>query len=185
MMDRNTINSMTQHFLTQQWVPYPVEQVFAFFADPANLPRLMPPALGTTIDKSCIQPASAPPPSQAASRIPVHTAAGTGSEFLISFRPLPFLPFRVRWLARITEFEWNSHFKDEQVRGPFSVFRHHHGVCASMHHGQMGTLVTDEIEFALPFGLLGRLIAPLIRLQLRTSFAQRQKRLPHLLGCAK
>jgi hypothetical protein len=33
---------MTQHLETQQWVPYPVELVFAFFANPANLPHLMP-----------------------------------------------------------------------------------------------------------------------------------------------
>ena len=33
-----------------QWVPYPLEEVFLFFADPRNLPRIMPPATGTRIE---------------------------------------------------------------------------------------------------------------------------------------
>ena len=33
---------MRQRFHTAQWVDFPREQVFAFFADPANLPPLMP-----------------------------------------------------------------------------------------------------------------------------------------------
>jgi hypothetical protein len=28
----------------EQWVPFPLERVFLFFADPRNLPRLMPPS---------------------------------------------------------------------------------------------------------------------------------------------
>lgn len=43
-------------------------------------------------------------------------------------------------------------------------------------------LVTDKIDYALPFGLLGRLASPLVRRQLQRSFAQRQKRLPQMLA---
>ncbi|MDR5727419.1 MAG: SRPBCC family protein, partial [Terriglobia bacterium] len=156
--------------------------VFAFFADPHNLPRLMPPELKTRIDKASFKPAPAPPGSSSQFDFPCDRAAGLGSEMLISFCPVPFLPLRVRWLARITGFEWNGHFKDEQVRGPFAVFRHRHGTRAESRNGCAGTLVTDEIEFALPFGPLGRLVAPLVRLQLQSSFAKRQRRLPQMLA---
>lgn len=179
--NRNTINTMTQRFSAQQWIPCPVEQVFAFFADPFNLPRLMPEMLKTRIDEARLQPAPVPPGPHKKSCLPVHRAAGIGSELWISFRPVPFLPFRVRWLAQITEFEWNSHFKDEQARGPFSFFRHRHGTRAEIHEGQPGTLVTDEIDFELPFGLLGRLLAPMVCLQMQSAFAQRKKRLLQLL----
>ena len=33
---------MRHRFQTEQWLPYPKEQLFAFFADSANLPPLMP-----------------------------------------------------------------------------------------------------------------------------------------------
>ncbi|MDE3187643.1 MAG: hypothetical protein KGM96_09000 [Acidobacteriota bacterium] len=45
--------------------------------------------------------------------------------------------------------------------------------------------MSDEIDYALPFGLLGRLVSSLARLQLQRSFAQRQKRLPEMLAAAQ
>ena len=33
---------MRHSLQTEQWLPYPRERVFAFFADPGNLPPLMP-----------------------------------------------------------------------------------------------------------------------------------------------
>lgn len=48
-----------------------------------------------------------------------------------------------------------------------------------------GTLVADDIGYVLPFGLLGRLISPLVRFPLQRSFAQRQKRLPQMLAAAQ
>jgi len=167
-------------FETRQWVPYPVEFVFAFFADPRNLPRLMSEALGTRIEELRLMP----PQTEAVGTqlLADRVASGKGSEIWISFRPAPFLPVRLHWLARITEFDWNNHFKDEQVRGPFSTFRHRHGTLPETRDGQAGTLVTDEIDYALPFGPLDRLVIPLVQRQLRRSFAQRQKRLPQMLA---
>jgi len=60
-------------------------------------------------------------------------------------------------MTRITEFAWNSHFLDEQLRGPFATFHHRHGIQAEYRDGIEGTLVTDEIEYALPYGFIGRL----------------------------
>lgn len=167
-------------FEARQWVPFPVELVFAFFADPRNLPRLMPPALGTRVEELRLMPAQTE--AAGAKLFADSTASGEGSEIRISFRPVPFLPLRMSWLARITEFEWNSHFKDEQVRGPFATFRHRHGTLPESRNGKAGTLVTDEIDYALPFGLLGRLVSPLVEHQLQRSFAQRQERLPQMLA---
>jgi ligand-binding SRPBCC domain-containing protein len=87
-------------------------------------------------------------------------------------------------MTRITEFVWNSHFCDEQVRGPFSEFRHRHGIQAEARDGQEGTLVSDEIEYALPYGFIGRLGGTMVRRKLTQSFAHRQKRLPEILAAA-
>jgi ligand-binding SRPBCC domain-containing protein len=175
---------MAQSFETRQWVPFPVELVFAFFANPTNLPHLMPANLETRIEDARIQ---APPPR------PVHPdparrfqsiAAGKGSEILISFFPIPWIPRRVSWMARITEFAWNSHFCDEQIRGPFTNFRHRHGIEAEVQDGIEGTLVSDSIEYDLPFGVFGRIAGSFVRRNLAQSFAYRQKRLPEILAAA-
>jgi hypothetical protein len=108
-----------------------------------------------------------------------------GSEILISFYPIPWVPRRVSWLACITQFEWNSHFCDAQVRGPFTVFQHRHGIEKEIRDGQEGTLVSDAVEFELPYGVLGRIAGAMVRSQLARSFAYRQKRLPEILAAAE
>jgi ligand-binding SRPBCC domain-containing protein len=176
---------MAQRFETSQWVPFPVELVFAFFANPTNLPHLMPPKLNTKIEDARLEP---PPPRPEAGdqvRRSRSLAAGEGSEILISFLPIPWIPRRVSWMARITEFAWNNHFCDEQTRGPFDSFRHCHGVQTEMREGVEGTLVTDTIEYAMPFGVLGRAAGVFIRRNLASSFAYRQKRLPEILAAAE
>jgi ligand-binding SRPBCC domain-containing protein len=173
---------MTQLFETSDWVSFPVELVFAFFANSTNLPHLMPAKLETRIEEARLQP---PPPR------PVHpdparrfnnAAAGAGSEILISFFPIPWVPLRVSWMARITEFVWNSHFCDEQVRGPFKRFHHRHGIEPEVRDGVEGTRVSDKVEFELPYGVLGRMGGVFVRRNLEKSFAYRQKRLPEILA---
>ena len=173
---------MVQRFETDQWVPFPVELVFAFFANPSNLPHLVPAKQKARIEDLRLQPPPPRPVSADPARRFRSIAAGEGSEILISFRPLRWLPPRVSWLARIVEFEWNSHFADVQVRGPFQEFRHRHGVRAEVRDGVEGTVVSDNIEFAVPGGALGRLGEGLVRAQMAKGFAYRQSRLPEILA---
>ncbi|MDP9039352.1 MAG: cyclase, partial [Acidobacteriota bacterium] len=98
---------MRHSYHTEQWLARPIDQVFAFFADPANLPRLMRPWQMARIDTSSIVP-----PPEAAPGTPI---ASTGSRLTLSFRPIKRLPFRMRWQAEISEFVWNGHFCDRQL----------------------------------------------------------------------
>jgi ligand-binding SRPBCC domain-containing protein len=175
---------MTQRFETRQWVPFPVELVFAFFANPSNLPHLMPPRQEVRIEDARLQPPPARPMAADPARRFRSLAAGVGSEILISFRPISWLPQRVSWLTRITEFVWNSHFCDEQIRGPFASFHHLHQIEAETWDGTEGTLVRDEIEFALPQDALGWMAGPQVLRQMERGFAYRQKRLPEVLAAA-
>ena len=175
---------MLHHFETSQWVPFPVELVFAFFANPSNLPHLSPPAMATRIDDIRIQSPPERPLAEDPARRFHSVAAGAGTGLNISFQPFAWIPRRVSWLATITEFEWNSHFCDEQVRGPFQRFRHRHGIQAETRDWTEGTLVSDEIEYALPFGWIGSLGGLLVQRSLARSFAYRQKRLPEILAAA-
>lgn len=172
---------MTERFSTRQWVPFPVELVFAFFANPANLPLLVPVRMRARIESVHFRAPPARPPFAEAKQCYLSIAAGEGSEIRITFCPIPGVPWRIGWIARITEFLWNSHFCDEQIDGPFAVFRHRHEIQAKSKDAIEGTTVSDEIEFALPLGPLGKAAAPFVRHQLKRAFAYRQALLPQRL----
>src|SRR4051794_30291626 len=115
---------MTHTFRTVQWVPFPVGEVFAFFANPGNLPPLMP-----AWQKARIEEMNLIPPPQREQNGANTPAAGAGSQMTISFRAIPLLPVRLLWDAEIVDFEWNCTFADEQrSRGPFRYWLHRHTV---------------------------------------------------------
>lgn len=161
----------------EQWVPVPIEKVFEFFSDPDNLPRLMPAASATRLSALNRAPA---PPSPTGTSAP--KAAGVGTTIVTTFRVFPRLPFRSKWIARITEFEWNHHFADVQDRGPFKNWHHRHEFSTEVRSGTNGTTVRDQIEYEVGFGPLGQLVDSLfVRRQMSRTFAERQSKLPQLL----
>ncbi len=163
----------------QQWVPYPPVPVFDFFANPANLPPLMPDWQQARIDRTKLVAPPAPPSARGAS---TSVAAGAGTRMTISFRPVPLLPVRMSWDAFIVEFAWDDHFCDEQLSGPFGYWRHCHRVTAEERGGVAGTRVTDHVVYAFPFGVLGDLAWAFGgALQVRSLFRYRQKQLLKLL----
>jgi len=165
----------------EQWVPAPIEKVFLFFANPGNLPRIMPPQSGTEL----VQLKLVPPPGIPEERATITDRAplaGAGSEIVTSFRVLPFLPLRVQWIAVITEFEWNHHFADVQKKGPFKSFHHRHELTPETRDDVKGTVVRDAIEYDLGFGWLGGLAQKLfVCRHLERTFQHRQKTLEKLL----
>ena len=162
----------------EQWVPFPLERVFAFFSNPENLPRIMPAASATRL----IALKRVPPPEVSAG-VSTEKAAGVGSSIFTSFHVFTFLPIRRRWVARITEFAWNRYFADVQDEGPFKRWHHRHEFASAVRDGRGGTLVRDVIEYEVGFGLAGTLANALfVRRQMENTFAQRQHLLPHLLA---
>jgi ligand-binding SRPBCC domain-containing protein len=177
---------MTERFETRQWVPFSVEQVFAFFAVPANLTRLMPAQMKMTIDATRLMaPPEVPASSEALFRNVeggISSAAGEGSEIQVSFCPFSWSKKRVNWTARVIDFEWNSYIRDEQVRGPFREFRHRHGIAVETRYGRVGTLISDDIQYVMPYGVLGQFGDGFVQKMLTRSFEERQKQLPALLA---
>jgi ligand-binding SRPBCC domain-containing protein len=171
-----TIKIMRFHFQTEQRLPYPLELVFAFFADPANLPKLMPLWQCARIEQATFVPPPPPPqPFPGSDRI----TAGTGTLLKITIRPVPLVPIRASWDARIENFRWLEGFCDVQLSGPFKIWRHCHTV--QLHRS--GTLLHDEVEYELPLGPLGSLAEKLfIHRQLAATFSYRQRRTLELLA---
>jgi len=174
---------MRHCFTAHQWLPHPIELVFAFFANPQNLAPLMPRWRRVRMEELHL---TAPPPR------PVREgglrlrsiAAGEGTRMTISFRPIPFCPLRMPWDAVITEFAWNEHFCDEQAkRGPFAYWKHCHRVKEEVREGRAGTLVTDDLTFEMRVGLLGEAGYWLAaKEQVASLFDYRQKKLAEILA---
>ncbi len=175
---------MAHTFHAEQWLPFPLELVFAFFANPENLPRLMPGWQKARIEEASFAP---PPPRPAGTPTLPGVVAGAGTRMTISFRALPFVPIRLPWDAEITEFAWNEHFCDVQHRGPFKQWRHCHRLRSEPHTDSKGetipgTRLTDQLEYDLPLGPLGTLANALfVRHQLGSTFRYRQQRTAELI----
>lgn len=166
------------HLEFQQWVPFRLESVFLFFANPENLPRIMPAASETRLVALHRVRAPAAPDGGL-----IDKAAGVETMIVTSFRIFPLLPIRAQWIARITEFEWNHYFADVQDKGPFKSWHHRHEFLAETRGDVAGTLIRDVIDYEVGFGAAGAVANALfIRRRMEETFAQRQQTLPKLLA---
>ena len=62
-------------------------------------------------------------------------------------------PLRQRWVAVHGDFQVGRFFTDQQVSGPFAYWKHTH---MFEPQGDAASVLEDRVEYALPFGLLGR-----------------------------
>ncbi|HEU4369740.1 MAG TPA: SRPBCC family protein [Methylomirabilota bacterium] len=152
---------MADHVLeTRVWLARPRPEVFAFFADPRNLPKLTPPGLRLRV----LTPATT-------------LAAGAVLDFRIAWLGLP-----LRWRAYIREYDPPHRFVDVQVRGPWARWEHRH---LFLEEGG-GTWVEDRVTYRLRLGPLGRALhGALVHRQLRAAWAYRQARLGELVVGAR
>lgn len=174
---------MGQSFQSDQLVLHPIELVFGFFANPYNLALLMPAWQRARIRDVSLVPPPARPGESSHGEPPLAVAAGAGSRLTLTFRPMPFAPVRVSWQAEITEFVWNRHFIDRQLRGPFASWTHRHLFRPVEREGMAGTVITDVIDYALPLGALGELAHRLwVRRQIQRAFSYREAQLNRILA---
>ena len=159
---------MLDFFQTSQSVPFPVERVFRFFADPKNLPRISPPESRARIVRLELAGPRHHP-----------DLAGAGTLIQISVRLLPPLPFRGRWVARIVDFEYGKCFRDVQVRGPFKRWEHLHW----FEEKGATTLVRDIVQYEVGWGALGDAVnAMFVRRALEKMFEYRKQATERLLS---
>lgn len=82
-------------------------------------------------------------------------------------------PFWQRWVAEHTEYQPPHLFADIQRQGPFAYWHHRHRFEATAHGT---TLMTDDIEYALPLGWLGEFFGgAFTRRKLQRMFDYRHK----------
>jgi hypothetical protein len=114
----------------EQWIPAPLDRVFAFFSDAGNLEAITPPWLGFRI----LTPQ------------PIAMRADARIEYRIRLAGVP-----LRWRTRIARWDPPRGFVDVQERGPYALWEHTH---AFVSRGD-GVHMSDVVRYALPLGPLG------------------------------
>ena len=138
------------------------DEIFPFFADAGNLEAITPPWLSFHV----VTPR------------PIDMRAGALIEYRLTLHRLP-----ISWLTRIEEWETDPthpRFVDVQLNGPYSLWHHTHEFRP---HPDGGTLMTDTVRYALPFGPLGSLAhRVLVRRDLERIFDFRARAVPARLS---
>jgi len=89
-------------------------------------------------------------------------------------------PFQRRWVAEHQEFEAGRFFSDQQVSGPFAYWKHTHTFEPD---GPAACYLEDRVEYALPFGILGRSCGGwYVRRKLEKLFAYRHEMTAREMG---
>jgi ligand-binding SRPBCC domain-containing protein len=136
-------------------VVLPVSRVeaFAFFEDPANLFEITPEWLDFRMTKGEHRPE-------------VHE--GAEFDYAIKWYGVTFV-----WRSRIVDYSPPERFTDIQIAGPYRMWVHRH----TFLEVEGGTLMHDEVTYALTYGLLGRMLHRLsIQRQLEDIFRYRAAR---------
>lgn len=134
-----------------------VQDTFRIFEDPYNLAKITPPWLSFNVT----------------SKDRVVMAKDAEITYTIKWLGLP-----MHWKTVIRDYKPPQLFVDEQAEGPYKLWRHTH----TFRETERGTLVGDQVEYALPLGPLGRIAhAVMVRKQLLGIFEYRQRKLGELL----
>ena len=150
---------MTPHVLEYETKLYaPLDEVFAFFGDPANLNKVTP----ADLDFTFLTP------------LPIRSAVGAVIDYRIKLMGIPFF-----WRTLITDWQPPHRFVDQQLRGPY-VFWHHQHTFAER-DGYV--LMTDRVHYLSPGWIFEPLIDRLfVRRQLEKIWAYRGQQFEKMFG---
>lgn len=136
--------------IRHQLIPLPPADVAAYFEEPRNLEHLTPRWLGFRILEIPDGPLE----------------RGSRIRYRLRLFGVP-----LEWRTLIERSHPGRGFVDTQTAGPYRSWTHTHTFAAR----DGGVLMEDRVDYELPFGPLGFMVAPLIKLQLAAIFAHRRK----------
>lgn len=146
-----------QRYVKQSTINASPEVVFRFHESPDALLQLIPPWENMKLVES------------AGSLRP-------GSQVVLRGK-LAFIP--VQWKAVHTEYDPPHLFADRQEAGPFAYWYHRHRFLAD---GRGGTILSDEVDYEIPFGVIGRWLGGwIVRRKLAAMFAYRHEKTRSLI----
>lgn len=145
----------TYRLESEVWLDAPRREVFAFFADAANLQELTPGWVAFRVT----------------SPTPIEMRPGATIDYRLKIRGLP-----LRWTSEVTVWDPPIRFVDEQRRGPYRRWIHEHEFVER----DRGTVCRDRVTYAVPGGRLVERF--LVRPDLERIFRYRRERLVERFG---
>jgi ligand-binding SRPBCC domain-containing protein len=144
---------------TVQHINATLDECWTFFSSPGNLQKITPKTMGFEITDFDNQ-------SMYAGQI-------------IQYKISPLLGLKLNWVTEITKVKDKAYFIDEQRFGPYSFWHHKHFFEATTN----GVKMTDVVHYALPLGILGRIMnALIVKNKLREIFDYRQLKVNQLFN---
>lgn len=117
-----------------QFLPLSIEEAWDFFSSPRNLSKITPEHMGFKI---------------------LYISGGdkmySGQIIRYKVKVLPFIS--LHWVTEITHVQEPHYFVDEQRFGPYALWHHQH----FFKEVPGGIEMTDEVNYAIPLGMFGRL----------------------------
>jgi ligand-binding SRPBCC domain-containing protein len=141
-------------FECQQALARPRDEVFAFFADAANLDAITP----GWVRFRTVTPA------------PIMMGEGTLIDHRLRIYGIP-----LRWRTRINEWAPRDRFVDQQIAGPYRLWIHEHTFAKC----DGGTVVGDRVRYAVAFDFA---VHRLVRRDIARIFAHRSRMLRQKFG---
>ncbi|UPZ38030.1 SRPBCC family protein [Sphingobacterium sp. PCS056] len=136
---------------TTQQLNCDIQTAWDFFSSPHNLAKITPEKMNFVIVNQLAD-------------TPIHQG------LIIDYKVTPLLGIRMKWRTKITQVEDYVSFTDEQLNGPYTLWRHFHEFTPN----EEGVMMRDVVTYKLPLGYLGRIAHKLmIRNKLVDIFAYR------------
>lgn len=140
-----------------------IESVWDFFTSPDNLLRITPQDMNFRLLNE-----------------------GLGKEIyegmIINYTVAPFWGIPLNWQTKITQVDYLKSFTDFQQKGPYKLWNHYHEFIPN----KEGVLMTDTVEYELPFGVIGTMAHHLlVRKKLDQIFNYRYQVLEQLINQEK
>lgn len=141
-------------------IPIPIKEAWEFFSSPANLKLITPQYMGFDITSKNTDEKMYP-----------------GMIIIYNVRPLLNIP--VRWVTEITQVKEPFYFVDNQKSGPYKFWHHQH----IFKEIKNGTEMTDIVNYAAPFGFLGKMAENLfIKKKVEEVFNFRNEKMKYLFN---
>jgi ligand-binding SRPBCC domain-containing protein len=122
-----------RHF-EEQKLPVSIQEAWDFFSSPGNLSKITPPEMKFIITND--------------------PGKNIYSGQVITYKVRPLFNIPLNWVTIISAVEKPYYFIDEQKFGPYKFWHHRH----TFKELSDGVLMKDEVYYALPAGVLGRMM---------------------------
>jgi len=145
-------------YTAEQFLPISIRKAWDFFSSPKNLSVITPPEMDfkilTQLDDKEIY-----------------------NGMLIDYTVKPLFGIPMHWQTKIIDVKPLEVFADTQLKGPYKLWHHTHTFIEK----DGGVLMTDIVNYELPFGILGDWVHSLIvRKKIESIFAYRKQVLEKL-----